>query len=219
MPTNDQGSSDIEQGLGHPDPGGGTAESAIKDESTSQIILRLVALAEGNKETSEKYKSFKKKYKDLDTKVKKIIRDVKKTKDSQIRTIEIVSIFVAFITFVSTEGKLFEKIGSLPEVISFTLILLGCLLTFLVVSHFIVRNIFFDDSAEDKFAKRQIKFLLTLLIVSLLLIGSGIFFGYKTGFFKNVNGNTETQPQKEIPLNEIPGPVKQQKTNIKNGGD
>lgn len=90
-----------------------------------------------------------------------------KTESMQIKSIEMLGVFVALFTFVSLDFSILKSSVSLGVSVSLILIAGGLLLSFLLLMHFIL----FQELGMKFFSKA---YLLWLIIIS--LIASGIFF-------------------------------------------
>jgi len=122
-------------------------------------------------EKDDAYVDFFNKYAD---RIRKIENDlVKKEKDeikNSNRNIEILAIFVTLFTFISIETQILRSGISFITAVGFSLLILGGLLFFIFSLNFFIKN-----------ERKWLDFgqYLILLIVSLVVLGSGLFLVYE----------------------------------------
>lgn len=126
--------------------------------------------------------------KDFDKTIEEVKLEIKTVKDEirsvQIKSVEMLGVFVALFTFVSLDFSVLKSSVSLGTSVSLILIAAGLLLSFLLIMHFIL----FQESDTKFFSKT---FLLWIVIV--FLISFGVFF-LKVSLAKYDNSwNMDTQ--------------------------
>ena len=109
--------------------------------------------------------------KDFDKTKEEVKLEIKTVKDEiksvQIKSVEMLGVFVSLFTFVSLDFSVLKNSVSLGTSVSLILIAAGLLLSFLLIMHFIL----FQESDTKFFSKT---FLLWIVIV--FLISFGVFF-------------------------------------------
>lgn len=103
-----------------------------------------------------------------------VLEELKEARRQQLRSIEYISLFVSFLTFVSSEALLFQQEMTLFAASGFTLIFLAGLLTFVLVVHLLIEMHFemHDDGAEEWYKKLTGKMKsLFMIVIMLFLLG------------------------------------------------
>lgn len=131
-----------------------------------------------SKEVSTKVRDEWTKFKKQSKKEMRKVRD--EVKSIQIKSVEMLGVFVALFTFVSLDFSVLKSSVSLGISVALILVAAGLLLSFLLTMHFIL----FQESETKFFSKTYL-----LWIVIIILISAGIFFLDKYGDTGDANSN------------------------------
>jgi hypothetical protein len=135
--------------------------------------------------------SLKKDNKDLEDSFRELRIETTELKNERIRTIEMISVFVALIAFVSAQVNIFKD-QTIGAALAFTLIMAGVLVIFVLLVHFVSRSLIYDEVMLIGSKKIKIPLPSFLFIFTILLIAFGILIIQREGFSKKI-GNDDAR--------------------------
>lgn len=154
---------------------------------------KLTLLEEIPEKASEEYVDKSKAYVDdvLDTCLKELEKEIKKTQTS---VIEALALFAAFFTFVAVNVQIFTGVTHLKSAMWFTVLLMGALGFFALIVHIIIRE-------EDKyfnFEYGKFKIYISRKIIFLIIFLSFVYFALYA--VDNENLNIEKENKENIKI-------------------
>jgi hypothetical protein len=172
-------------------------------KDTSQVVKG--SLIESDQKTNEaldglisaKIKKFfnEKEFKnEISAAINKKTEDLgKKIESAKVSTIEALALFAAFFTFVSVNVQIFTKVSDLRSAMWFTILLLGSLGIFSLLTNFIIKNHDIGIKLVYRKFRLEISNKIILLAIAVIFIVTGLYFGKSeklNGYEKSNNTDT-----------------------------
>lgn len=182
------------------------SELTTLKEDMSDSGKKNLALKEDLRKLSRNQENLSKQQDKLSGKQESILTDLR---NDRFRTIETVSIFVAFLAFVASGTQLFKKDWPLISGAGFTLVLLGSVMIFPLLIHLLLKSLT-ANTLEDKNLNKQNGLLNALFILSIIFIVVGTCLASFKDIFRGINKSkkqnstiTDATPSAEIKLPNI----------------